>query len=79
MTLTSSQEVRNLFFKAKELIKNEQFKHIALGFDKTPRQIEEYRALRREMQTRIDSGENNLKIKFFRDIPKIIKISVPKN
>lgn len=80
ITLNSSKEVRSLFFKAKELKKNTKFSDYALGFDKTRREIEEYKALRQQMQERITSGEENLRIKYFRDVPKIIKIaSISKN
>lgn len=73
--LGSSRDARNIFFKAKEIVKQEKYKHIAVGFDKTKREIEEYRALRGEMQTRVENGETNLRIKYFRNMPKIIKIS----
>lgn len=75
VTLRSHIEVRNLFFKAKELVKVPKYKHLALGFDKTARQIAEYKSLKNEMQERIKNGENNLRIKYFHDVPKIIKIS----
>lgn len=80
VTLHSHSEVRNVFFRAKDLVKIPEYRHLALGFDKTARQIAEYKSLKDEMQKRMDNGEKNLRIKYFRDIPRIIKISdEPKN
>lgn len=75
VTLNSEQEVRSMFFKAKELIKNPTYKNYALGFDKTKQQIEEYKNIKAELERRLAKGEQNLKIKYFRNVPKIICIA----
>lgn len=75
--MSSPQEVRNIFFKAKTIIKNKKFERLALGMDKTPQELAEYKALRAEMNERMKKGEKNLKIKYFRDVPKIIKVTMP--
>nr|CAI5818712.1 unnamed protein product [Callosobruchus analis] len=72
--MQSQKEARSVFFKTKELIKAPQFKHLALGLDKTQVQIAEYKRLRGELDRRLRNGERNLKIKVFKEIPKIINI-----
>lgn len=75
VTLSSQREVRTIFFKAKELIQIPKYSHLALGLDKTANQLAEYRSLKNEMLKRIQNGETNIRIKYFRDVPKIIKVS----
>lgn len=75
--LNSSKDARAVFFKAKEISKNPTYKHVAIGLDKTPREIAEYKALRAQLTERLNNGEQNLRIKYFRDVPKIIKVCVP--
>ncbi|KAG5861288.1 hypothetical protein JTB14_003157 [Gonioctena quinquepunctata] len=50
------------------------YKTLAIGFDKTAMQIEEYKVLKVEMMQRIQKGEKNLRIKYFKNIPKVIKV-----
>ncbi|KAG5877732.1 hypothetical protein JTB14_000710 [Gonioctena quinquepunctata] len=69
--LPSHKEVRSVFFKAKEVFK--KYHTIALGFDKTLKQIAEYKELKSEMD-RIGMGESNLKIKYIEDVPRIITV-----
>lgn len=46
VSLSSEQQVRTLFFKAKELTRIPMYNNLALSFDKTRQQIEEYKQLR---------------------------------
>lgn len=45
VTLISQKDVRNIFFKTKQLVNLEIFKH--LGFDKTKHEVGEYRTLKK--------------------------------
>nr|CAI5852005.1 unnamed protein product [Callosobruchus analis] len=62
VVMKSQTEVRNVFFKAKELKKAPKYEHLALGLDKTPAQLAAFKNLKKELETRIQSGEDNLKI-----------------
>lgn len=74
--LSTQKDVKSVFFRAKELRKIPRYQHLALGFDKTQEQIKEYKDLRKTMLERIQNGEENLRIKYFKDKPKIIKVNV---
>lgn len=74
--MSTSQEVRNVFFKARTIIKNKKFQHLAIGLDKSSQELAEYRALRDELNGRMEKGEKNLKIKYIHDVPKIIQITM---
>nr|CAI5834913.1 unnamed protein product [Callosobruchus analis] len=78
--MNSHSDVRATFSKIKELKSNPNYKDIALGFDKTQTQLNEYRNLKQELNRRLAQGEMNLKIRYYNDIPKIVAIpNLPKN
>lgn len=72
--LESSVDVKAVIRRAKEVRKIDFYKNISLGYDRTPKQIEEYKQLRTTMDSRLLNGETNLKIKYYNGFPKIIKM-----
>ena len=74
VVLQSSNEVKSLIRRAKELKKNDLYKNISLSFDRTSKQIDEYKAMKRNLDSRIQSGETGLVIKYMSGCPKIVKI-----
>lgn len=64
--------VRQLLRKSNKLKDSVDYKHIIISSDKTPKQIEHYRVLKRELEERISNGEHNIKIKYIKGIPKIV-------
>lgn len=75
ITLCEEDIVHNLIRKAKTLRDSNSFKKINISLDRTPRQLEHYKSLKRELNQRISDGETNLKIKYIRGIPKIVSVN----
>nr|CAI5826218.1 unnamed protein product [Callosobruchus analis] len=72
VTLASPVEVHELLRKTPMLKGSEAFKRISIFADKTPRQMEYYKKLKRELEERIGNGETNIKIKYWNGTPKIV-------
>ena len=75
ISLNDEKHVNNVIRKTNILKNNRAYKNISISFDRTPRQIEHYRQLKKELKEREDSGEQNLKIKYVKGIPKIISLN----
>lgn len=71
--MNSATEVTNIIRHANELRNVEAYRHIRLSYDRTPKQIQEYQALKATLKSRIDNGELGLKIKYVNGSPKIVK------
>lgn len=72
---SSPAEVTSVIRQAKELRKNASYTKVTLSYDRTPKQILEYKNLRTSLMQRIQQGESNLKIKYYNGIPKIVKFN----
>lgn len=59
--------------RARELRNNVRFKNVFLSPDRTPRQMSHYRELRKQLTSRISTGETDIVIKYIHGIPKIVK------
>lgn len=71
VTLESEEQVRQIIGKAKDLKSQQRFTGIFVSFDKTPRQIEQYRQVKNELEERKNKGESNIKITYFNGVPTI--------
>ncbi|XP_031336994.1 uncharacterized protein LOC116166261 [Photinus pyralis] len=58
--------------KSKELKSSQDFGNIYVSSDKTRRQLDHHRSLRKELSERIEKGETNLKIKYVSGCPIIL-------
>lgn len=74
VTLNNKEQVQEFIRKAKSLQNYQQFKHISLAFDRTPKQIEYYQQIKKELESRKSNGEN-LKIQYVHGIPKIVTLN----
>lgn len=72
--MKSASDVSTIIRHAKEIKKSEDYKLISINFDRTPKQIAEYRDLKATLRTRQKNGENDIKIKYLNGCPKIIKV-----
>lgn len=71
---TPSQQYVLQLLRNKNLIKAHQnFRNVSLQSDLTPTQLGQLRQLRSELQSRTDSGEPDLTIKYVKGVPTIIK------
>lgn len=71
--LPSEREIGFLLKNSNKLKTNQKYKNISISTDKTPRQINAYRELKKELEERRSHGESNLMIKYHNGIPKIVK------
>lgn len=62
----------------KKKLNNTQFSNVSMSDDKTPKQVQYLRDLREILKQKIDSGDNNLTIKYIKGAPQIVDAS-PKN
>lgn len=77
--LQSANEVRDIIRNVNEIKKLDKYKNISLSFDKTPKQIEEYKALKETLTARLRNGETNIKIKYINGFPKIVNSNLNLN
>lgn len=75
ISLDDEKHVHNIIRKVNILKNNRTYKNISVSFDRTPRQIEHYRTVKKEFIERKEAGEHNLKIKYVKGIPKIIALN----
>lgn len=71
----NEETVRQLLLNSGALKKSDRFGNIIVTSDKTPRQMEQYRAVKEELNNRKNSGENNLKIKYIKGVPQIVPLN----
>lgn len=71
ITLPNEDIVHNLIKSVKNFKKRREYKTISISLDRTPRQIEYFKNVKRELEDRVKAGENDKMIKFINAIPKI--------
>lgn len=74
-TLTNERLVHLAIQGAKNIKKSAQFMNISLSFDRTPKQIEFYQQIKSELDERKRNGENNIKIKYVNNMPRIVNLN----
>lgn len=72
--LKSSEIARDIISKAKKLKWNPNTTGISVSFDRTPLQTKEYKDLKEQLNIRLASGEQNLRIRYINGTPKIVKV-----
>ncbi|CAH2009568.1 unnamed protein product [Acanthoscelides obtectus] len=72
ITLGDEDDVRACIKSASNLKRSNVFSRTSISFDRTPRQILHYKKLKQEMEERSARGEDGLKIKYVRGVPRIV-------
>nr|CAH7726950.1 unnamed protein product [Callosobruchus chinensis]CAH7736616.1 unnamed protein product [Callosobruchus chinensis] len=72
VTLASPEAVRELRRKTPSLKKSDAFEKISIFADKTPRQMEYYKEVKKQLEERKGNGETNIGIKYFNGTPRIV-------
>lgn len=72
ISLPTEDQVHLAIRSAKNLRKHQIYKNISISFDRTPQQIQYYAKIKNNLAERLNSGENNLKIKYVNGVPKIM-------
>lgn len=71
-----NDDITRKVLKNSKLIKSKpNLKNINLSADRTKRQTEYYKKVKQELLDRINSGDNNCKIKYFNDIPRVVSLN----
>lgn len=71
--LSSNEAVRNIIRNFdKKLKTNVNMAGLSVSYDRTPKQIEIYKSVKKELLARLDKGENHLKIIYRNGIPTIV-------
>lgn len=73
VTLAEEKFVHEFIKQSKKLKNYQSYKNISLAFDKTPRQLDYYRNIKKQLEDRKSKGEDNLRIKYVNGLPKIIQ------
>lgn len=74
ITLSDEQQVLKIVKRAKILRDYDDYKHISIFSDRTPRQIQYYKNVKNQLIERINSGEN-CRIKYINGVPKIVALN----
>lgn len=75
IALSSDGDVGALLSNASKLKTSGGYKDVFMSIDRTPKQQEAYRAVKKELQARIQNGENNLTIRYVKGTPTIVKVN----
>lgn len=73
LKLRNHDEVISVLRDTKKIKEIEKFKSVSLSKDRTPLQTSFYNNLKRQLKERLDAGEQDLYIRHFNDVPKIVK------
>lgn len=65
--------------RSPEIRQHPQLKHLTITSDKTPRQQIEYKTARQQLLERRQAGETDIKIKFVRGVPAVVKVNHSEN
>lgn len=74
LVLGNESEVHEIIRHAKNLKNHGTYNTIRLSYDRTPRELQRFKDLKRELNERVSKGENNLKIKYVNGAPKIVHL-----
>lgn len=72
VVLPAAELVGRLLKNARVLRSSDGYRRVSVSRDRTPHQLSLYRSARAALQSRIDGGETNLKIKYVRNMPVVV-------
>ena len=75
VVLEKERDVINIIRNSGKLKSIEQYQNISVSYDRTPRQLAQYKQVRQELLERIDKGENNIKLRYVNGVPKIQRLN----
>lgn len=75
VSLSGSEDVLHIVRNARKLKQSTCYTNISISTDKTPKQQDAYRQLKRQLDSRIANGEKNIKIRYIRGIPRITNLN----
>lgn len=75
VTFDNCTEISDILRNGKNLKSKAEFNMVSLSLDRTPKQLEYYKLLKQQLTERIAKGENNLRIRHFNGVPKIVHLN----
>lgn len=72
ITLPNEDIVHNSIRSVMNLKKSQEYKAISISLDRTPRQIQYFKKVKKELEDRVNAGENDKILKYVNGIPKIV-------
>lgn len=72
ISLENGYAAKKVLKNAKKLKSHQVYKNVNISSDKTKRQIDFYKKTKQELKNRLEAGENNLKIKYINQVPRIV-------
>lgn len=75
--LRDEKRADDILRRAKSLKNIDAYKDVFLTPDRTPRQLQQYRNIKSDLQARVANGESDLYIKMVKGVPTIVKRSQP--
>lgn len=75
VVVSSEGDVLNIIRGAGILRGNDDYRGVSVSFDRTPRQIVQYKEVKRQLDSRKADGERNLKLRYVSGVPKIVHLN----
>lgn len=75
VVVNSEGDVLNIIRGARRLRENVDYRGVSVSFDRTPRQISQYKEVKRQLDNRKADGERNLKLRYVSGVPKIVHLN----
>lgn len=76
IVLNDKHTVDTVLKKSKVLATNSRYKDVRLSRDRTPKEIDYYNRLKDQMNDRIRNGEESLRIRHVKGVPKIVSLNL---
>lgn len=74
ITLSRSDLIPDILRKSGKLKSCDKFKTFFIAKDRTPMQTAYFKSIKAQLDTRIASGESDIGIRFFQDVPRIVDL-----
>nr|CAH7755351.1 unnamed protein product [Callosobruchus chinensis]CAH7768923.1 unnamed protein product [Callosobruchus chinensis] len=74
LIMDCESSMKKIFKDLKQIKACQTFKDTVIVNDRTPMQMNQYRRMKAELEERKQQGENDIQIKYFQGVPKIVKV-----
>nr|CAH7735676.1 unnamed protein product [Callosobruchus chinensis] len=75
VTLENSDLVKKIAINSKKLSTSRTYSNVRISSDRTKRQMDYYKQVKRELMERQSTGDTNCRIRYFNDVPRIVQVN----
>nr|CAH7744557.1 unnamed protein product [Callosobruchus chinensis] len=75
VTLENSDLVKKITINSKKLSTSRTYSNVRISSDRTKRQMDYYKQVKRELMERQSTGDTNCRIRYFNDVPRIVQVN----